>query len=220
MSTASVGNQGRQPISLRQKVVELIRKEIIRCQLEPGQLINEGDLAGRFQVSKTPVREALASLEQEHLLVYTTNKGFMVPNVTVRDIQEIFDARLVFETALFKLAVKNITPAEIDVLEAFNDIRVDVHNPASIDLYLQGNIDFHLGIAAAARNSRLYQLYEGLLGEAQRLIYLDFKNNNILGTWHTSHGHVIEALRQHDEARGISAIEEMIANGKRRMLGL
>jgi DNA-binding GntR family transcriptional regulator len=206
-------------LSLRQRIYSEIKQEIITCQLEPGLMLSESIFAERFSVSKTPVREAITALEQENLVTYIPNKGFHVTNITVKDIQEIFEARLFFESILFELALKNITPEEISKLEAYNDIKYDWNEPASIDRYLQANIDFHMGFAKAARNSRLHRLFEMLLNEAQRLIYMDFKENNVLETWHISHKRFTDALRERNAEKGLIAIREVTENGRKRMLG-
>ncbi len=102
---------------LRQQVYEQIKHDIITCKLLPGQPLSENQFLDQFKVSKTPIREALTSLVQDGLVEYTPNRGFMVTTVSVADIQEIFDARIFFETELFRLAIKNISDAEIDRLE-------------------------------------------------------------------------------------------------------
>src|SRR6266508_3976228 len=102
---------------LRQQVYEQIKHDIITCKLLPGQPLSENQFLDQFKVSKTPIREALTSLVQDGLVEYTPNRGCMVTTVSVADIQEIFDARIFFETELFRLAVKNISDAEIDRLE-------------------------------------------------------------------------------------------------------
>jgi DNA-binding GntR family transcriptional regulator len=205
--------------SLRQMIYEGIKHQIITCELEPGQMLSEGEFADQYAVSKTPVREAFASLEQENLVMYVHNKGFMVTNISVKDIQEIFEARLFFESILLQLAIKQITVQELEKLEALNEVRCDPTDAESISRYLEANIEFHMGFAMASRNSRLCRLYEQLINEAQRLIYLDFKNNNIVDTWYASHKRFTDSLRNKDEIQGLQAVKDVIENGRRRMLG-
>ncbi len=204
--------------NLRQRVYEQIKHDIISCKLAPGQPISEGQFVDRFQVSKTPIREALTSLQQDHLVEYIPNRGFSVANISFKDIQDIYEARIFFEAVLIKLAVKHITDAEIDKLENYATIQYDWNDPGSIDAYLQANIDFHLDIARAARNNRLFWHYQSLLNEAQRLIYMDFKSTNVIPIWTVSHKRFTDALRCRDEAAGALAIEETLENAKKRLL--
>ncbi len=204
--------------SLRQKVYAQIKYDIITCKLEPGEPLSENQFVERFQVSKTPIREALTSLIQDRLVEYVANRGFMVSQISVRDVQEIFDAREFYEVALLKLAMKRITETDIRELEGYSKVEFDFDDPASIDNILRANIDFHLGLARLAGNSRLYWHYASLLDEAQRLIYLDFKNNNTLPEWHNSHHGILDTIHCHDEEMGEKAIRDTLEQARRRVL--
>jgi DNA-binding GntR family transcriptional regulator len=204
--------------SLRQRIYAAIKNDIITCKLAPGEPLSENQFVERFQVSKTPIREAFTSLEQDHLVEYIANRGFMVAPISVNDVKEIFEARLFYETALFKLALKKITPEDIDILEGYSRIKHDPDQPEAIYFYLEANLNFHVGIARIAGNSRLSWHYAKLLDEAQRLIFLDFQNSNIMPAWHTSHHGIVEALRNHDESAGVEAIEHTLELAKRRIL--
>jgi DNA-binding GntR family transcriptional regulator len=207
------------PISLRQKVYEQIKHEIITCRLAPGEPLSEGQFVDRFQVSKTPIREALTSLQQDRLVEYIANRGFSVTSISLRDIQEIFEARAFYECTLFQWTMKYITQDEIDRLESFAHIEYNLGDTQAIENYLQANLEFHLTIARMARNSRIYWHYNSLMNEAQRLIFLDFKNSNILPAWHTSHSGITQALRTGDTATGIRSIQETLELAKKRILG-
>jgi DNA-binding GntR family transcriptional regulator len=205
--------------SLRQQLYEAIKNAIIRCELAPGEPISESDLAERFEVSKTPVREALTSLQQYNFVDYTTNRGFTVSTITIKDVQEIYEARIFYETGLFRLALPNITNVDLQNLERLNEVAYNQDAPESIDQYLQTNIDFHMCIASAGRNNRLSRHYQVVLEESQRLMYMDLKHNNVLITWHNNHERIISAIRKQDEAAGALAIQEIITNQKMRNFG-
>jgi len=212
------GGKKKARSSLRQMVYEQIKHDIITCQLSPGEPLSESRFLDRFQVSKTPIREALTLLQQDHLVEYTPNRGFIVTPVSYMDVQEIFEARLFYETALFRLALKTITDTDIEKLHAYSKVEHDLEDAASIEHYQMANFEFHMGIARLARNSRLYWHYNSILNEAQRLIYLDFKNNNILSRWEHSHRDIMQALRDRDVAAGVKAIEETLEQARKRIL--
>jgi DNA-binding GntR family transcriptional regulator len=205
--------------SLRQKVYIDIMQDIITCKLPPGASISELQFLERFQVSKTPIREALTALQKDGLVHYTPNRGFMVAPISIRDVQEIFEARIFFETTLFRLALANLTEENIAALETLSQVEEDTSNPAELDAVMKTNEQFHLEIARIAGNNRLWGYYRTLLNEAQRLIYLDLKSNNITHIWHTSHLTIMEAIRNHDEEAGIACIREVLLKAKRRILG-
>ena len=214
----SLDEQNATKVSLRQKVYAEIKHDIITCKLGPGAPLSEHQFVERFQVSKTPIREAFTSLQQDRLVEYIPNRGFMVAPISVKDVKEIFEAREFYETSLFKLAIKYITPEDIITLEGYSRIEPGPNDSQSIDVFLKANLNFHLCIARIAGNSRLYWHYSSLLDEAQRLIYLDFKNSNIIPMWHSSHIGIIESLRNGDETAGVQAIQETLELAKRRIL--
>lgn len=210
----------KKPVSLRQRVYEQIKRDIITLKLAPGTPLSEFTIAETYHISKTPVREALTSLQQDKLVEYQTNRGFMVTTIAIQDIHEIYEARVFYECILLELAVERIADEEIDKLESYSEIGYDWNDPTTIDVYIQANYDFHLGIAYGSRNSRLILHYQHLMDEAQRLIYLDLKSTNVLEIWHESHKRFTDALRARNAQAGIVAVKEVMANGKRRVLGV
>ena len=205
---------------LRQHVYEQIKHDMITCKLAPGEAISENQFLDRFQVSKTPIREALTSLVQDGLVEYTPNRGFRVTPVSVTDIQEIFEARIFIETEIFRLAVRKISDAEIDELESHNWVEGDARSPEHAEAFLESNRKFHSTLAAAARNSRLLWYYETLMNEAQRLFYLDISHHNKEFRWGHGHEGIIKALRNRDETAGVTAIRDTLENARKRVLGI
>src|SRR6185503_19560698 len=204
---------------LRQQVYEQIKHDIITCKLAPGEPLSENQFLERFGVSKTPIREALTSLVQDGLVEYTPNRGFMVTTVSVADIQEIFEARIFFEAELFRLAIKNISDAEIDELENQSRADGDAKSPDYAVTFLESNRKFHVALAAAGRNSRLLWYYEVLMNEAQRLFYMDISLHQRDFRWGHGHEGIIQALRSRDETVGVTAIRDTLETARKRILG-
>ncbi|HLO29906.1 MAG TPA: GntR family transcriptional regulator [Anaerolineales bacterium] len=205
---------------LRQQIYEQIKHDIITCKLAPGAPLSENQFVDRFQVSKTPIREALTSLVQDGLVEYAPNRGFMVTPVSVSDIQEIFEARMFFETELFRLALKKISDAEIDQLERQSQVDGDTKSPNYAEVFLESNRKFHESLAAVSRNSRLLWYYETLMNEAQRLFYMDITLHQKDFQWGHGHEGIIEALRSRDETNGIKIIRDILENARKRVLGI
>ena len=205
---------------LRQHVYEQIKHDIITCKLAPGEPVSENQFVDRFEVSKTPIREALTSLVQDGLLEYTPNRGFRVTPISVADIQEIFEARIFFESEIFRLAVKKISDAEIDELEKHNWVEGDTSSPEHAEAFLESNRRFHSTLAAASRNSRLLWYYETLMNEAQRLFYMDISLHNREFQWGHGHEGILKALRNRDEAAGVMAIRDTLERARKRVLGI
>lgn len=203
---------------LRQQIYKEIKHDVITCILAPGEPVSENQFVDRFKVSKTPIREALTSLVQDGLLEYIPNRGFSITSVSIKDIQEIFEARIVYETTLFRMALRNITDAEIAHLEEINPIASDAGT--NIESFVKANFEFHLALASCSRNSRLVRHYTNLLHESQRLVYMDFSHLNMAQMWGHGHEKIISALQRRDEQAGVAAIEESLENARKRILGI
>src|SRR5215469_11841442 len=83
--------------SLREQVQVVLRTSITTGELEPGQLYSVGDFAERLEVSATPVREALVNLAHDGLVEIVRNRGFLVPELSDHDLDEILQLRLFLE---------------------------------------------------------------------------------------------------------------------------
>lgn len=204
---------------LRQRVYDQIKHDIITCKLAPGEPVSEHQFVDRFNVSKTPIREALTSLVQDGLVEYTPNRGFRITPISVSDIQDIFEARIFFEAELFRLAVKKISDAEIDELEKQSWVEGDPRNVEYAETFLESNRKFHMALAASARNRRLLWYYEALMNEAQRLFYMDISTHSREFRWGHGHEGIIKALRNRDEEAGVTAIRGTLEDARKRVLG-
>jgi DNA-binding GntR family transcriptional regulator len=84
---------------LRERVYEELRHDIVSCELMPGAEIREAELAARFEVSKSPVRDALISLEREGLVITIPRQGYRVAPVSISDMLDMFHLRAALERA-------------------------------------------------------------------------------------------------------------------------
>src|SRR5262249_56816592 len=99
----------------------LIRELIMTGELEPGEQLRQRDLAQRFHVSQTPVREAMRRLESEGLLTCDTHRGFAVAAPDVGRVEENFQIRAALESLGASLAARKIDPAGLRRLREPNE---------------------------------------------------------------------------------------------------
>ena len=194
-------------LSLRKQVVAILREAILTCRMEPGAVLNERELAEQLGVSKTPVREALSLLNHEGLVQILPRQAYVVTPITVRDVHECFDLRIILECAAVELAAARITDAELAELDAVVSGEADAEPVART---LDRNVDFHSLIARASGNERLTVLIEKLLSEMPRLITVGY----VMG----EHEHLMNALRKRDPARAREAMREHILHVKEKAL--
>ena len=99
---------------LRENVAQLLRNAICEGSFRPGDSLKDTALAARFQVSRSPIREALLQLEKEGLVKNYHNQGWFVINLTPEEIVEITSLRAVLEVLALELAAENAGKADLD----------------------------------------------------------------------------------------------------------
>jgi DNA-binding GntR family transcriptional regulator len=137
-------------------VAALIRQLIITGDLPPGEQLRQRDLAQRFHVSQTPVREALRRLESEGLVVGDTHRGFTVVEPDDGPVEENFQIRAALESLGASLAARKIDAAGIEALRDLND---RMRALADDDPRYAGlNRDFHFAVYEHAGSPLLLSL--------------------------------------------------------------
>ena len=104
----------KRPImTMKHQIYQILKKEICDGNFPPGQWLQEKELAEKLNVSRSPVREALKQLVDEGLAIEYPNKGVFVKEFTVKDIEEIYEVRILLESYAIKNSVKTITTSNI-----------------------------------------------------------------------------------------------------------
>jgi DNA-binding GntR family transcriptional regulator len=141
-------------------LVDQLREEIRSGRIPPGSRLRQAEVAARFSVSTTPVREAFAALEREGLLVGSPHRGVIVFQPTVEDLKETYEIRIPLEALATELAVPNMTPQDIDVLESF--LKKMDNSQADGLRYSKLNTEFHAAIYRCANRPKLERLIADL----------------------------------------------------------
>ena len=95
-------------LSLNEKVCQRLRNDILLGAYHPGERLDVNKLVGQYGVSRTPIRDALNVLQREGLVEIVGRVGYFIARITIRDIEDIFQLRLIVETASAELAARLI----------------------------------------------------------------------------------------------------------------
>jgi DNA-binding GntR family transcriptional regulator len=147
---------------------ERLRGAIVRVELAPGTAVSEAQLVAAFGYSKAAVRAALARLRAEGLVLAAPRRGHVIAPLTMRDVLEIYDLRLLLEPPGADAAAGAMAPEELHRLRALAEPAVDSGEPGSLDRFVAANRAVHLAIATAAGNRRAAQIVERLLDDSER----------------------------------------------------
>ena len=107
--------EGKRMISLKRKAYGIIKENIVTCRYAPGEFLNESQLMEEIGTSRTPIREALSKLEQEKFVRIVSKKGVMVSELTLKEIGDVYQVRLMLEPQMVRQWGGNIP---VDALEA------------------------------------------------------------------------------------------------------
>jgi DNA-binding GntR family transcriptional regulator len=147
---------------------ERLRHAIVRLELEPGAPVSEAQLVARFGFSKAAVRAALARLRAERLVLAEPRRGHVIAPLTIRDVGEIYDLRLLLEPPAAAAAAGRIAPDELAHLRARSEPALDLDDPASVDRFMEANRAVHVSVATAGGNRRAARIVAGLLDDSER----------------------------------------------------
>lgn len=161
--------EGKQPLT--ELIHARLREEILRAHLMPGQTVLEPELAARFGVSKTPVREALRLLAQDGWVLVLPRKGYLIRPLGLEDLREVFALREMLEPgfaaeAAWRAGDRGSDNGVIQAVETQRSAKAD------LDQALSGASDFHVRIAEISGNSRGARIVGNLVDEVTRLHYL------------------------------------------------
>jgi len=208
----------RQSASLREEIYSKIKDNIITGTLPQGFLITEGKIADDMNASTTPVREALFQLHQTGLVTHIPHKGYLVNSVTVNDLQDMMDFRLIIERAIAEIVIHTITDEQIEFLEKYRNVHNNSDDTNQIKESLQLNKDFHMYLASLTRNKHLKKAQGQILDETARYQFMDYLRGEGLADWPTDHGQILDALKSRDHEKLITAVENGLAKTRNRLL--
>lgn len=151
--------------ALSEKVYLILRKKILSHELKFGEKVLIDEIASQLGVSRTPVKDAVNRLALEGLVEKVARRGTFVTTLTLRDVAELFDLRLLLELYAAEKVLENsrveLLLAEMEKCMANIDRAANSDDP-DYDAYMSWNRNLHLSLIRLADNNRLLQMYKSL----------------------------------------------------------
>ncbi|AXS41415.1 GntR family transcriptional regulator [Breoghania sp. L-A4] len=198
--------------TLHDELVDRLRHMIIEGDLAPGEKLSEKDLCGHFDVSRTPLREALKILAKDGLVRLIPNRGATVAKLTLTDLEEAFPVMGALEAVSGELACLHITDAEIAQIAKLHDEMVENHRAGELGPYFRRNERIHQLILDAARNPTLAEMQRSLSGRVRRARYMANMSAERWAEAVAEHEVILEALKARDGARLGKLLKVHLAN--------
>lgn len=203
-------------ISMTNAVLESLRNDINNCIYESGQFVTEAEISQKFNVSKTPAREALNYLCQEGLLDKIPRKGYIVKSLSLAEVQNLFQFRNILERASVELAVRYASEQELQTLSELARAKLD---PAAEDIarqYHDLNNNFHISVAKLSRNPYLINALQNVLNLLRRDLFTDMRRNSLEKALE-AHVLVAQAMIDRDLERALRITTDQIDVVERRL---
>jgi DNA-binding GntR family transcriptional regulator len=181
---------------LTDRAYERIRHDIISCAIAPGSEISEAQLAAQYKLGKAGVRVSLTRLAHEGLVRAIPRRGYMVAPVTLQDIQDIFELRLMLEPAAARMAAGKVNTQQLKAFDEACRAGYERGNAKSTERFLDANKAFHVTIARATGNARLAAAIEDLFDQMTRLLHLGLGSRK--GPFENEHKALVKALARGD----------------------
>jgi DNA-binding GntR family transcriptional regulator len=202
---------------LRETVYEQLRADILSLRLAPGAEMREAELAARFEVSKSPVRDALMRLERENLVITLPRQGYRVAPVSLSDVQDMFHLRIALERACMERIVRQASDAQLASLEPFRRFERDDWAAGFIDY----NRAFHRKLAEIAGNARMRDQLNNLIDQMERAVLMSVnratQGSGNPGGLVEEHSRMIDSLQQRQVKRAERQAEQHIAAAGKRV---
>ena len=154
----------KRPLSLVEATMDNIRKSIINGELSLGQQLTESYLQNSFGFSKTPIREALAQLKAEGLVVSEVNRGFKVFNMDEKMLSEFCGYRLALESQALRAAYKN---NRLELIKELKEFLKEFEESIKQNDFVKFNLTdskFHKSFFILSSNRYLIKNYENING--------------------------------------------------------
>jgi DNA-binding GntR family transcriptional regulator len=181
------------------EIYEQLKQMAVLYKIRPGERFNELELAERFNVSRTPIREALNRLVAENLLVFVPNRGFFIRELEGKDVFDLFELRRSIETTAVTLACERASDNDIKALRRFwKQVMKNAARMPSSELVVKDE-QFHLELAALSGNAEIGRVLQGINARIHyvRWVDVDQRRNEAF----TEHLEILDALAERDAAR-------------------
>jgi DNA-binding GntR family transcriptional regulator len=189
--------QARKPTQAERIRVSLA-DAIVRGELGPGVALDETTIAERFQVSRTPVREAIRQLEAIGFAEARPHRGAVVPHFTPEKLNDMFTVMAEMEALCARYAATHITAAERKELLARHESCAEAARMGDVEAYYARNLDFHDAVYRASHNQYLVEVTLGVRNRLAPFRKLQFEGLGRLAHSLSEHDAILQAIFRGD----------------------
>jgi DNA-binding GntR family transcriptional regulator len=198
---------------LAEQIYAGVKEEIFSFRLLPGDRFTETEMAERFKVSRTPVRDALYRLEREGFLQVSFRSGWSVRPFDFAQFEELYDLRITLEIAAVEKICETENPPE---LAGLNEIWLVSKEQRLTDAQQVAGLDeaFHEGLQIAAGNREMVRVHREITERIRIIRRLDFIKPQRVDATYDEHAEILRLLRRRNSAEAVMLLRSHIEVSK------
>ncbi len=199
-------------MSLRERILDVLREAILSGDFKPGQTLVESDLASQLGVSRAPLREAIQTLNNEGLVETIPYHGTTVRTLSKIDIEELYSLRSVLEAFAIHRIIDQNDPEHLNKLEQIYQEMLDAAH--ADDLKQVSKIDriFHDTLIEMSGHSLLLTTWNSVALRVRQVMALRNMRNSDIKQVAYNHLPILEAIRDKDIERATESIKVHVAS--------
>jgi DNA-binding GntR family transcriptional regulator len=197
---------------------EAIRESILDGRFKPDDLLTESGLALDLEVSRGTVREALARLREDGLVVPVPPRGLAVRRFSLEDVIDIFNARIGLESVAIRLCIR--VGADVEPLERCVDAIVAAAAADDRPAVNARELEFHRNLCELSGNRCLHELHGRIGTQIRMALTMDYASDADQISSAEGHADVVAAIRAGDEDAAVRVLAEHIVGSITRQLGV
>lgn len=203
--------------SIEQYVYEEIKTAIFNRKIPINMQLSEEQLAEAFAVSRTPIRSVLKQLQYEKLIQILPNKGAFINLPSSKEIEEVFQIRIIMETEAVKIACRTASEQELNDLEELTRREESLYKQGEYGKAVQLTSDFHQGIINLTGNELLSNYSRELINLTN--VYLAYHDHADVESplCPVEHRNIIQAIMKRDEAEAVRILGEHFQTVKKHL---
>lgn len=207
--------------SLRERLYETLKEDILLNKYEPGEELQIDKLAQEFGVSTTPIREALVRLEGDGLVVSIPNRGVQVAPISLDDVRNLYEVRRLLEPYVAKIAARYCEEGEVEAL--YEKLVNLIEGPTDLAAYINADLELHELMSQHLRNTLLKDILDQVDQHSIRVRYLAESSAGglrpeVVELVTREHLKILDAIRKRDEEKAAAATLQHLTNAEARTL--
>lgn len=190
---------------MSEEIADILRENIISGDLNPGEKVNEYQVAKLLNISRPPIREAFRLLAAEGLITLVPRKGAFVSELSIREVKEIYEMKSMMESFAVRSAIPVIGEKEVSGLDSILKLMEEMIKKNNFKKIQSLNIEFHRKIIEMSKNRKLIYFYESIIMPIRKYQRLGLSAPSSWKTSFQEHRNIIEAIR----SRNIELAEKL-----------